>query len=74
MNKKELRTEIYLKSGKLRKTVLDKLTEAKTATEIAKELRKHRSSISRVLLELEKKGLVKCVNPEDDKFRHYVKK
>lgn len=74
MNKKELKERIFLKQGRLRKSVLDRLTEPKTASELAKELGKHRSSISRVLIELEKKGFVKCVNPEDDKFRHYVKK
>ena len=72
--KKELKEEIFLKKGKLRKKVLVKLDKPKTATELAKELSKHRSSISRVLLELERKGFVKCVNPEDDKFRHYVEK
>ncbi len=74
MNRKELKTKIFLKQGKLRKQILDKLTEPKTASEMAKELGKHRSSISRVLIELEKRGLVKCVNPEDDKFRHYTKR
>ena len=46
----------------------------KTATEISKELGKHRSSISRVLLDLEKAGYVKCLNPEDSSFRCYEKK
>jgi DNA-binding MarR family transcriptional regulator len=49
------------------------LKKGKTATEIAKELRKHRSAISRVLLDMEKIGFIKCVNPEDKSFRHYVK-
>ena len=71
---KDLRKRIFLKKGKLRKEVLDSLTEAKTPTEIAKELGKHQSSISRILIDLEKAGFVKCVNPEDDKFRHYVKR
>jgi len=74
MGLKELKKEIFLKKGKLRRDVLDSLDKPKTATELAKELGKHRSSISRVLLELEKKNLIKCVNPEDDRFRHYVKK
>jgi DNA-binding MarR family transcriptional regulator len=51
--------------------VYEKLTEPNTATELSKELKKHRSSISRVLLEMERKGLISCVNPEDDRFRHY---
>ncbi len=74
MNLKEVKKEIFLKKGRLRKEVLSRLKEPKTATELAKEMNKHRSSISRILLELEKKGLVRCVNPEDDRFRHYVRK
>ena len=74
MVNKELKLIIFLKKGELRKEVWDKLDKAKTATEIAKELRKHRSAISRVLLDMEKAEFVKCVNPEDKSFRHYVKK
>lgn len=74
MDKKEWKKEIFLKKGKLRKEVLSRLKEPKTATELAKEMKKHRSSISRILLDLEKKGFVKCINPKDDRFRHYVKK
>ena len=70
---KELRLEIFLKKSKLRKEVWDRLDKSKTATDIAQELKKHRSSVSRVLLDMEKIGLIKCVNPEDKSFRHYVK-
>ena len=72
--KKELKIEIFLKKSKLRREVWDKLTKAKTATEIAEELKKHRSAVSRVLLDMENAGLIKCVNPDDKSFRHYVKK
>lgn len=71
---KELKKEIFLKKGKLRKLVFEKLNEPKTATELAKEFDKNRSAVSRVLIELERKKLIKCVNPEDDRFRHYVKR
>lgn len=74
MNKKELKNKIFLKKGKLRKIIFDTIKEPKTATEIAKEIGKHRSSVSRALLKLERKGLVKCVNPAHDRFRHYCKK
>lgn len=74
MENKELRLSIFLKKGELRKEVWVKLDKPKTATEIAKELKKHRSAISRVLLDMEKSGFIKCVNPEDKSFRHYVKK
>lgn len=74
MNYKNFRKEIFLKKGKLRKEVLLRLNKPKTATEIAKELNKHRSSISRILIELEKMNFVKCINQDDDRFRHYTKK
>jgi len=71
--KQELRLKIFLKKSKLRQLVWNKLDNAKTAVDISKELRKHRSSISRVLLDMKKEGLIKCVNPEDKSFRHYVR-
>ena len=39
---------------------------------LKKELNKHRESISRVLLQLEKKGYVKCQNPQDNNYRYYL--
>jgi len=72
--KKELKLEIFLKKSKLRRDVRDNLDKAKMATEIAKELKKHRSSISRTLLDMEKEGFVKCINSSDKSFRCYVKK
>lgn len=71
MRKEALRDHIFLKRGRIREKVLENLKEPKTATELAKQLSKHRSSISRVLLDLEKKGFVTCINPEDSSFRHY---
>ena len=72
--KKEMQLEIFLKKSELRKEVWEQLDKPKTASEIAKYLKKHRSSISRVLLNMEKKEFVKCLNPEDKSFRCYVKK
>lgn len=74
MENKELKLSIFLKKGELRKEVWNKLDKPETATDIAKELKKHRSAISRVLLDMEKAGFVRCVNPEDKSFRHYVKR
>jgi len=70
---KELKKEIFFKKGRIRKKVFDSLTKPKTATEVARELKLHRSSVSRILLNLEKEGFVKCINPEDKSFRHYSK-
>jgi len=72
--KRELRLEIFLKKSKLRQEVWNKLNKPKTATEISKEIRKHRSAVSRTLLDMKENGFIKCVNPEDKSFRHYVKK
>ena len=71
---KTLKLQIFLKKGRLRQEVWDKLDKAKTASDIAKEIEKHRSAISRVLLDMQKEGLIKCINPEDASFRHYVKR
>jgi len=70
----ELKLSIFLKKGELRREVWSVLKEPKTATEIAKELKRHRSAISRVLIDMEKEGFARCVNPEDKNFRHYVKR
>jgi len=71
---KRLKLQIFLKKGELRTEVWNKLDSPKTATDIAKELQKHRSAISRVLIDMENAGFVKCVNPEDKSFRHYEKR
>ena len=54
--------------------VWNELDKLKIASDISRELGKHRSAISRVLLDMEKEGFVKCINSEDKSFRHYVKK
>lgn len=61
----------FLKRGLIRVQLLEKLENPKISTELAKEFKKSRSSISRTLINLEKKGFVKCLNPKDDKFRYY---
>ena len=72
--KKELKLEIFLKKSKLRKDVWKSLNQLKTASEIAKDLKKHRSAISRVLLDMERDNFVKCLNEQDKSFRCYAKK
>ena len=64
--------EVYfLARGRLKVEVLKLLNQPRTSTQIAKTLKKHRSAISRIFLDLEKKGLVKCLNPEDNMGRFY---
>jgi len=74
MNSHSLKLSIFLKKSGLRGEVWNNLDKPKTATEIAKELRRHRSAISRVLLDMDDAGFVKCINPQDKSFRHYTKK
>ena len=74
MRYKDIKLEIFLKKSALRKEVWDNLDKPKTATELSKKLGKHRSAVSRVLIDMERSEWIKCVNPEDDKFRHYVKR
>jgi len=71
---KKIQLMIFLKKSELRNQIWSILKDPKTATDISKELKKHRSAISRILIEMEKEGFIKCLNPEDDKFRHYLKK
>jgi len=68
---KELKLEIFLRKSELRDLVWDRLNKPKTAVDIAKELNKHRSAVSRVLLDMKKEGLVRVVNPNDSSFRFY---
>ncbi len=64
--------EVYfLARGRLKVEVLKLLNQPKTSTQIAKLLKRHRSAISRIFLDLEKKGLIKCLNPEDNMSRFY---
>lgn len=55
----------------IRKKIILEINKPYTATEIAKKLNKHRSSVSRTLLDLSKQKLVECLNPEGDRGRHY---
>lgn len=52
-------------------SLLKALANPKTPTQLAKELNTHRSAISRDLLKLEKRGLVKCLTPNEKVFRLY---
>ena len=61
----------FVNSSKNRKLILFKLDKPITPTSLAKMVSLHRSVISRSLLGLGKKGLVKCLNPESKKERYY---
>jgi len=60
-----------IRRSKIKPKILSLLKEAKTPTDLKKILGVHRESVSRALLEMEKKGLVKCLNPKQPNFRYY---
>lgn len=63
---------IFIIKGRLRRVVLAGLRDKpKTGKRLCKELRRHLTSVSRVLIELKKKKFVKCLNPRADRFRFY---
>lgn len=63
---------IFLARSKLRITVLRELeSKQQIASFLAKKMRKHREVISRVFLDLRKRGLAVCTNPEAPSFRYY---
>lgn len=62
----------FVKRGKVRKEVLGELANAPaTPTEVSKEIKKHRSAVSRAILDLEQEGLVKCLTPSEKLGRLY---
>ncbi|MFA6419456.1 MAG: hypothetical protein WCW13_01535 [archaeon] len=60
-----------LRRSKIKPHLLELLSEPKTVTDLKKLTTLHRESISRALIDLEKQGLVKCLNPEQPNFRYY---
>ena len=61
----------FVERSKHRKTILKHLTRPKTPSQIKSEKGIHFNSISRALIELEKKGLVKCLSENQKKARFY---
>ena len=63
---------IFFARSKLRVKVLEELNQKpQIASFLAKRLNKHREVISRIFLDLKKKGLAECVNPKSPHFRYY---
>ena len=61
----------FVSRGKVRKLVLKNLVKPNTPTELSKVIKTHRSTTSRTILILEKKGLVKCLTPQENMGRFY---
>ena len=62
----------FVKRGKIRIEALKRLVSPKTPTDMAMEIGKHRSAVSRAILDLEKEGLVKCLTPNEKVCRLYM--
>ena len=62
----------FIKSSRHRKDIMKLLnTKSLTPTEISTELNTHVSQVTRTLLELEKRDLIKCLTPSLRKGRLY---
>ena len=61
----------FVTRGKIRKKVLLNLDVPLTPTQLSEKIKTHRSTTSRTLLELEEKGLVKCITPTENMGRFY---
>lgn len=62
----------FILKSKNRLKVLELLNEKpQNPSSIAKTLDDHRSTISKIVGELERKGMAKCLTPEDKTFRLY---
>lgn len=61
----------FVSRGKIRKKVLSNLLKPSTPTQLSHIIQTHRSTTSRTILALEKKGLVKCITPDENMGRYY---
>ena len=61
----------YLSRGKIKSKIIKQLEKPKTATQLAQKNKKHRSAMSKILLDLEKHGFAVCLNPKDVMTRYY---
>lgn len=61
----------FIIRSKHRKKILNLLDKPQTPTKIREKTKLHFNSVSRILVELEKKGLVMCLNPTQKLIRFY---
>ena len=61
----------FVSRGKVRRKVLENLKEANTPTKLSQIIKTHRSTTSRAILALEKRGLLKCITPDENMGRYY---
>ncbi|MBW2972760.1 helix-turn-helix domain-containing protein [Candidatus Woesearchaeota archaeon] len=61
----------FVSRGKIRRKVLSNLDKPMTPTQLSEKIKTHRSTTSRAILALERKGLVKCITPKEYMGRYY---
>ncbi len=61
-----------VKRSKERFAVLRLLREPKTPTDVKRETRMHMSNVSRTIKGLAKRGLVRCLTPNEKRGRYYL--
>jgi len=61
----------FVGRGKVRRKVLTALLKPNSPTELARQLDIERSTVSRTILALEKKGLLECLTPDERMGRYY---
>ncbi|MBW2976594.1 winged helix DNA-binding protein [Candidatus Woesearchaeota archaeon] len=61
----------FIIGSRVRKGILGLIDSPKTAKMLGKELDRHINTISRALREMEKKNMVVCLNPKNDRNRFY---
>ncbi|MCX9085476.1 MAG: hypothetical protein OIN87_11850 [Candidatus Methanoperedens sp.] len=61
----------FVNRSRIRKSLIQNIEEPHTPTELSEIIKNHRSTLSRAILELEKKGLVKCITPNEKMGRYY---
>jgi len=62
----------YVLGSKLSRKILESLKEERAPNQIAKETGIARSNVSTKLVELRKRELVICLNPDARKWRFYI--
>jgi len=61
----------FIIRSKHRREILNLLDKPQTPTQIKEETKLHFNSVSRTLIELEKKGFIMCLNPSQKLIRFY---
>lgn len=63
---------IFFGRSKIRMSVLKELkSKPQIASFLARKIKKHREVVSQIFLDMKKKNLVECVNPDQSNFRAY---